>query len=157
MTELEHQLGELLKMHKLTLATAESCTGGLIANRITNIPGSSDYFERGIITYSNESKIELLKVSRETIEKYGAVSSETAEAMAKGVLSLANTDLGLGVTGIAGPSGGTTEKPVGLVYIALASDRGVIHKKFNFTGNRLEIKQQTAEAGLKIIIEFLKG
>lgn len=157
MTELEHQLGELLKMHKLTLATAESCTGGLIVNRITNVPGSSEYFERGIITYSNESKIELLKVSRETIEQHGAVSSKTAEAMAKGIKNLAHTDLGLGVTGIAGPSGGTPEKPVGLVHIALASNRGVIHKKFNFTGTRLEIKQQTAEAGLKIIIDYLKG
>jgi len=144
-------------MQKLTLATAESCTGGLIASRITNIPGSSEYFERGLITYSNKSKIELLKVAPEIIEEFGAVSSETAEAMAKGIKDLANTDLGLGVTGIAGPSGGTTEKPVGLVYIALASDRGVINRKFNFTGGRLEIKQQTAEAGLKIIVDYLKG
>ena len=156
MTGLEAEIGELLILRKLTLATAESCTGGLIANRITNISGSSVYFERGVITYSNNSKIELLKVPRETLEKFGAVSAETARAMASRVRELAKTDLGLGVTGIAGPTGGTPEKPVGLVFIALANAKNVEDHEFKFQGNRIEVKQQTSDAALKIIINYLK-
>jgi nicotinamide-nucleotide amidase len=156
MVDLEEELGDLLKAQKLTLATAESCTGGLIANMITNIPGSSQYFERGVISYSNQSKIELLNVPENTLINHGAVSSDTAVAMAEGIRSVAKTDLGLGVTGIAGPTGGTTEKPVGLVYIALASEINVKHFKFNFQGTRLEIKQQTAIKALEILIEHLK-
>jgi nicotinamide-nucleotide amidase len=110
MGKIEIELGELLIKRNLTLATAESCTGGLIADMITNVSGSSRYFERGVVTYSNESKIELLKVPLETIEKFGAVSEESATAMATGIKGLAGTDLGLAVTGIAGPSGGTPEK-----------------------------------------------
>jgi PncC family amidohydrolase len=155
MSELEVGLGELLISQNLTIATAESCTGGLIANRITNVSGSSRYFERGVISYSNESKVELLNVPVETLERFGAVSEETAQAMAKGIRSLARTDLGLAVTGIAGPTGGTTEKPVGLVFIALADENNVEVKKFQFNGNRTNIKMQTAKASLKFTIDFL--
>ncbi|MCK5560726.1 MAG: CinA family protein [Thermoplasmata archaeon] len=155
MGKIEIELGELLIKRNLTLATAESCTGGFIADMITNVSGSSRYFERGVITYSNESKIELLKVPVETIEKFGAVSEESATAMATGIKELARTDLGLAVTGIAGPSGGTPEKPVGLLYIALASENKVEAFKFNFHGTRLEIKQQTANTALEIVINHL--
>lgn len=156
MGKIEIELGELLIKRNLTLATAESCTGGLIADMITNVSGSSRYFERGVITYSNESKIELLKVPFETIENYGSVSEESATAMATGIKELAGTNLGLAVTGIAGPSGGTPEKPVGLVYIALASENKVEAFKFNFQGTRLEIKLQTANTALEILINHLK-
>ena len=154
---LEKNIGELLTHLGLTLATAESCSGGLIANRITNIPGSSNYFERGLITYSNEAKIELLNVPAEVIDRFGAVSPETGEAMAKGIRDLAKSTLGLGVTGIAGPTGGTLEKPVGLVYIVLATPEGVVVHENRFKGTRLEIKHQTSEAALKIIFEYLKN
>jgi nicotinamide-nucleotide amidase len=157
MTELEVILGELLISRNLTLAIAESCTGGLIANRVTNVSGSSKYFELGVVSYSNDSKIELLNVPLKIIESFGAVSSETAIAMATGVKELAKSNLGLGVTGIAGPTGGTTEKPVGLVFIALTTEETVNSHKFNFSGSRLEIKTQTADAGLKIVIDHLES
>jgi nicotinamide-nucleotide amidase len=157
MNGLEFEVGSELNIRNLNLATAESCTGGLIANRITNIPGSSKYFERGVVTYSNRSKIELLGVTEKTIEKYGAVSEQTASAMAIRIKELASTDLGLGVTGIAGPSGGTQEKPVGLVYIGLADAINVNVFEFRFNGSRLEIKQQTADAALRIIMDYLNS
>ena len=108
---------------KLTIAVAESCTGGLITNRLTDVSGSSDYLERGLVTYSNAAKISMLGVPAEIIEKHGAVSEETARLMAEGVRKLAGTDLGLSSTGIAGPTGGSKEKPVGTVYIALADSQ----------------------------------
>ncbi len=157
MLELEKEVGELLNKQNFTLATAESCTGGLIAHRLTNVPGSSIYFECGVVTYSNESKIELLNVHLESIERFGAVSAEVAEAMAKGVRDLAKTTLGLGVTGIAGPSGSTSEKPVGLVYIGLAKPENVEVHEHRFTGTRLEIKKQSAETALGIILDHLKS
>ena len=155
MSELEQELGEVLIARHLTIATAESCTGGLISNRITNISGSSNYFERGVITYSNRAKIELLNVPSVTIEQFGAVSPETATAMAVGVKELAHTDIGLGVTGIAGPTGGTPEKPVGLVYIGIFGNNKKETHEFNFKGSRIEIKNQTADAALKIILGFV--
>ena len=154
--DLESIIGELLSEKNLTIATAESCTGGLIANRLTNVSGSSRYFERGVISYSNESKIELLNVPIKVIETSGAVSEPTARAMAIGIKELSKTDLGLGVTGIAGPTGGSADKPVGLVYIGFATDDGVEVQKFNFSGNRIEIKQQTADASLDMILNWLK-
>ena len=153
---LEEELGKLLKSHNLTIATAESCTGGLIANRITNIPGCSKYFERGVISYSNRSKTELLEIPIKTLEQFGAVSSETARAMAIGIRRIAKTDLGLAVTGIAGPSGGTPEKPVGLVYIALALEDKVEAHDFRFSGSRIEIKHQTTYASLGVVVEYLR-
>ena len=157
MTNFEEELGKLLVENKLKVATAESCTGGLIANRITNVSGSSEYFHMGVVTYSNSAKINLLNIPIDVIEKYGAVSEQTAIAMANGIKNLATTDFGLGVTGIAGPTGGSPEKPVGLVYIALAVDAEVIYKKFNFSGTRLEIKQQTSDTALNMIIDYIKN
>lgn len=145
---LEDIVGALLTQRTLTLAVAESCTGGLIGSRITNIAGSSDYFERGVITYSNASKTDLLGVPAELIAARGAVSPEVAEAMAKGIRERAGTDLGLSVTGIAGPGGGTPEKPVGLVYIALATRDAVKAQEHRFLGTRDQIRQRTAQAAL---------
>jgi PncC family amidohydrolase len=155
--DLEIELGKVLKQKNLTIATAESCTGGLIANRITNIPGSSEYFDRGVVTYSNQSKIDILGVSAEIIDKFGAVSQETAKAMAESIKRIGKTDIGLAVTGIAGPSGGTPEKPVGLVYVGLAMVDSVKVFKFNFTGARLEIKRKTADEAIKAVINLLGG
>jgi PncC family amidohydrolase len=157
MVGLEAELGEALISSKVTISTAESCTGGLIAYRLTNVSGSSEYFKLGIITYSNQSKSKILKVPAETIERSGAVSEDTAKAMAEGIRELANTDLGLGVTGIAGPTGGTPDKPVGLVYIGLASAKNTEVHKFNFKGSRIDIKQQTSDEALKIILKFLEN
>ena len=148
---LEEIIGRLLRNRGWRLSTAESCTGGLIAHRITNISGSSEYFDGGVVTYSNEAKIDLLKVPAETIKTHGAVSSQTAMAMAEGIRRLRNTEVGLGVTGIAGPTGGTEAKPVGLVYIALASQVSVECKEFSFRGDREAIKWQGSQAALEMI------
>ena len=148
---LEEVIGRLLRDRGWRIATAESCTGGLIAHRITNVAGSSDYFESGVISYSNESKMELLKVPEGIIHAYGAVSRQTAIAMAEGIRRLRNTDMGLGVTGIAGPAGGTAEKPVGLVYIALSSEIRVECSELRFGGEREAIKLRMSEAALEMI------
>jgi nicotinamide-nucleotide amidase len=140
---------------KLTLATAESCTGGLLAHYLTNVPGSSDYFLEGLITYSNRSKINLLGIKPAIIREYGAVSEETARSMAENVRRQADTDLALAVTGIAGPSGGSDPKPVGLVYIALASPDGVSCRRFNFLGKRENIKERAAIASLNMLRLYL--
>ena len=145
-------LTELLKDKKLIIATAESATGGLVANSLTNISGSSDYFDRGLVTYSNKAKIELLDVSKKTLDKYGAVSSEIAEEMAKGVRKKSRVDIGVSTTGIAGPTGGTKEKPVGTVYIGFSSNEKIISKKFQFKGSRLENKENFCKAALKMIL-----
>lgn len=149
---LEVALGEALREKKATVAVAESCTGGLISHRITNVPGCSGYFERGIVTYSNKAKVDHLGVSEEILQKCGAVSSETAMAMAGGIRKVANTTFGLAVTGIAGPGGGTTEKPVGLVYIAIAGPNGIEVTGSRFDGDRVEIKEKTANAALAWLI-----
>ena len=148
---LEEVIGRLLRSRGWRIATAESCTGGLIAHRITNVAGSSDYFDSGVVSYSNEAKMELLKVPEEVINAYGAVSSQTAIAMAEGIRRLRNTNMGLGVTGIAGPTGGTATKPVGLVYIALSSEIRVECNEFRFEGEREAIKLKTSEAALEMI------
>lgn len=145
---LEQIVGQMLRKNKATLAVAESCTGGLIAHRLTQIPGSSDYFERGIVAYSNQAKIEILKVPANIINKNGAVSAPVAEKMAAGVREISNTTLGLGVTGIAGPAGGSAEKPVGTVFIALAAPEGVVSKKYNLAGDREQIKILSAQIAL---------
>ena len=152
---LEFEIGTLLTEHSLTLAIAESCTGGMIANLITNVPGSSKYFERGIISYSNKSKIELLNVPKTVLEKHGAVSEQTASAMANGIRTQANTDLGLAVTGIVGPTGGSPTKPVGLVYIGFTTTEGVKVFMHQFNGSRMDIKKQTSQAALKVILDYL--
>lgn len=153
--ELEEVVGKLLRLNKKTLAVAESCTGGLIGHRLTDVPGSSDYFLQGVVAYSNEAKINALGVSPALIEKYGAVSSQVVEAMAQGIREKARSSLGLAVTGIAGPSGGTPEKPVGLVYIALAWDKGVEFIKNLFLGNRDNIKYQSSQKALDMVRRHL--
>ncbi len=134
---------------------AESCTGGLIGHRLTDIPGSSDYFLQGVVAYSNKAKINALGVSPALIEKHGAVSAQVAEAMSQRIREKAQSSLGIGVTGIAGPSGGTTEKPVGLVYISLAWDKGSESVKNLFLGNRDKIKYQSSQKALDMVRRYL--
>jgi len=139
----------------LKIATAESCTGGFIAHTFTNISGSSDYFERGFVTYSNDSKMELLGVSSNVLKEYGAVSKSVAEAMAVGARKNSKADVGISTTGIAGPTGGTAEKPVGLVYIAVSNAEKTIVKKFNFKGNRLENKYSSCNAAIEMLHDLI--
>lgn len=148
---LEEVVGRRLIKKRMTLSIAESCTGGLISNRITDVSGSSKYFDRGIVTYSNESKIKELDVDKKLIEKYGAVSQPLALAMAKGMLKKSGSDIALAVTGIAGPTGGTKRKPVGLVYIALATKKKARCIEYHFVGSRAEIKYQAASAALDFL------
>jgi nicotinamide-nucleotide amidase len=149
--ELEQVLGRMLTERKLTIAVAESCTGGLITDKITDVPASSNYFERGIISYSNQSKIDNLRVPKELIETYGAVSSEVAKAMAEGVRQLAGTDIGISSTGIAGPTGGSAEKPVGLVWIGYSDRNETLAVKFNFGDDRRRVKERAAQAALELV------
>jgi nicotinamide-nucleotide amidase len=152
---LEKQVGEALRGKKLRLSVAESCTGGLISHKITNIPGSSDYFDQAVIVYSNTSKMQLLEVPKLIIESFGAVSRETARAMAEGIRKTSKSDLGLASTGIAGPGGYTPQKPVGLVYIGLASNKPTMVKEFRFEGSRNEIKEKAASEALRMLLEVL--
>ena len=146
------QLADGLCSRGWMMATAESCTGGLIAHKLTNIAGSSAYMERGVVAYSNDAKMSLLDVSPNIIERHGAVSAETAVAMAEGIRWLSQTTYGVAVTGIAGPGGATPEKPVGLVFIAVASEqRGTQWRKCQFPGDRLEVKTRTAQTALDIL------
>ncbi len=150
--EMEEIVVRLLIEKGAKLAVAESCTGGLISKRLTDVSGSSACFDRGIVSYSNEAKVQMLKVSSKLIEEYGAVSSQAAMAMAESVRRISNTELGIGVTGIAGPTGGTPEKPVGLVYIAI-SEKGkeTRCKGYNFAGNRGMIRMKASQFALNII------
>jgi len=152
---LEEAVGKLLSDKGKTIAVAESCTGGLIGAKFTNTSGSSKYFERGVVTYSNQAKIELLGIPKEIIDKYGAVSEQTAILMAEGVRKLAKTDYGLSSTGIAGPTGGTPEKPVGLVYIGFACENDSFAQKFRFGGDRITNRERAAQAALNIVRLFL--
>ena len=148
---MEEIVGLRLAVNGFTLAVAESCTGGLIAERLTEVPGSSNYFREGVVTYSNEAKVRLLGVPADLIGEYGAVSAPVAEAMAEGVRERAETDFGLAVTGIAGPSGGTEDKPVGLVYIALADDAHTEHRKLLLPGDRQLIRWRASQAALDLL------
>ncbi len=145
---LEEVVGRLLRLQGKTLAAAESCSGGLICHRLTNISGSSDFFQGGVVTYSNQAKMDLLAVPPATLEQHGAVSPDTARAMAQGVQKLFHADYGLAVTGIAGPTGGSPEKPVGLVYMGLATPGGVETRRHQFPGDREMVKVLTAETAL---------
>lgn len=149
--ELEEVLGRILTEKKLTIAVAESCTGGYILNKLTNVSGSSAYVERGVVTYSNRSKIEELGVPEELIKAHGAVSKEVAEAMAAGIRRAAGTDIGLSTTGVAGPTGGTEEKPVGLVWIGYASADGAQAVEHRFGGSRLLIKERASQAAMEMV------
>lgn len=153
---IEFQICEALRAMNQTLATAESCTGGLISHRLTNVPGASEYFSGGVVTYSNDAKMSLLDVSDTSLWEYGAVSELVAREMAEGVRRKFDTDIGLSVTGIAGPTGGTSDKPVGLVFVALATDNHTKIVRNEFDGNREEIKEKTAAKALSMIMEYLK-
>jgi nicotinamide-nucleotide amidase len=153
--EVLNKVSDELKKHHLTLATAESCTGGLLAHLLTNITGSSEYFERGVISYSNKSKIELLGVPEKLLTNFGAVSEQIARAMAEGIRKRAKVDLGVSTTGIAGPTGGTKDKPVGLVYAGIATRNDVMVKRFLFSGDRLQNKEQACDAALSFLLETL--
>lgn len=149
------QIARLLRERKWWIATAESCTGGLLAHTLTNLPGSSTYFKGGVVSYSNEVKVKVLGVKQETLERYGAVSEQTAREMAEGVRCLMEVDVAVATTGIAGPGGGTPEKPVGLVYIGLAIPEGVEVRRCLFTGDRLHNKEQFCDAALNMVLEYL--
>ena len=146
-----------LKGKGLSIAVAESCTGGLIGQRLTSVPGSSAYFDRGVVPYSDRAKVDLLKVPEALIRAKGAVSGEVAQAMAEGVRELSGADLGLAVMGIAGPTGGTKEKPVGLVYLALADKRTAIVRSHLFSGDRDGIRCRASQAALDLLRRYLSG
>ena len=155
--QLEVVVGRLLMEREFKIATAESCTGGLVGNMLTNVSGSSKYFERGVICYSNAAKVEILKVNEDTLAEHGAVSMEVAMQMAEGVKSTSGADIGLSTTGIMGPTGATTDKPVGLVYIGYCDDKVCTARKFNFGDDRLLNKQRTAQAALDFVRRQLLG
>jgi nicotinamide-nucleotide amidase len=154
---MEAVVGELLREQEMTLSVAESCTGGLIGHRLTSISGSSLYFERGLIVYSNRSKVEMLGVRQQTIDSYGAVSDQTVREMAEGVKKTAKTDMGLAATGIAGPLGGTEDKPVGTVFIGLSVHGKVFSGHYRFSGDRDKVKLNAAEMALDWVRRYLNG
>ncbi len=154
---LEAAVGRMLAARGLTIATAESCTGGLIAHRLTNVAGSSDYLLGGAVTYSNGAKQNLLGVPAETLVTHGAVSAETALAMARGARRLFGVDIAVSVTGIAGPSGGTPQKPVGLTFIGLAADGYETVERHVWTHDRVGNKEASAEAVLKLVRRYLEA
>jgi len=154
---LEAIIGGMLRSAGLTLAVAESCTGGLIGHRITNVPGSSDYFLAGLTTYRNESKAKLIHVPEETLAAHGAVSAKTAAAMAEGVRRATGADIGLSSTGIAGPTGGTPTKPVGLVYLGRSDKSETMTEELRLRGDRLMIKERAAQLALFLLYRGLKA
>ncbi len=153
----EEKLVRLLRERGLTVTTAESCTGGMIAGRIVDVPGASWVLNQGLVTYSNEAKMRLLGVKEATLAAHGAVSSQTAEEMALGALASASADLALSSTGIAGPDGGTPEKPVGLVYLGCACRGKVYIKKNLFAGSRAEIREAAVNASIMLALSVLEG
>ncbi len=154
---MEQVVGEALLSKEKTLAVAESCTGGLIGNRLTDVPGSSHYYNGGVVSYTNRAKMDLLGVSAGTIQAHGAVSAQTAQEMALGVRTALHADLGLAVTGIAGPDGGSRDKPVGTVHIALASQKETFTEKYRFWGKRKQIKLNSAMMALDWVRRYLDG
>jgi len=154
---IEIQVGRLLRERGLKLALAESCTGGLLASRVTDVPGSSVYFLGGIVAYAYDAKADLLGVAWDTLNTRGAVSRETVLEMAQGVRSRMRADLALSVSGIAGPDGGTPEKPVGTTWIGLAAEDGAWAKIFQFAGDREGNKMSAADAALSLLLDYLQG
>jgi PncC family amidohydrolase len=154
-TPLENTVGELLRRRGLRLAVAESCTGGLVSHLITNVPGSSTYFMGGVIAYAYEAKVRLLGVSWRTLEKYGAVSQETVLEMASGARKALAADVGIAISGIAGPGGGTPEKPVGLTWIGLSTEGGDEAYSYIWEGNRLAVKEKSARQALRLLKDYL--
>ncbi|NJD91916.1 MAG: CinA family protein [Geobacter sp.] len=156
MKTLNNQVAELLRASGLTLGVAESCSGGLLAKRLTDISGSSDYFLLGTVTYSNSAKENVLQVPGEILATHGAVSAETAAEMARGIRRLAGSDIGLATTGIAGPGGGTPAKPVGTVYISIADSKGCETLRFRFNGDRTQVRLKTVEMALNLLKDRLE-
>jgi len=156
MDALIQKLFVLLDKHQFKIATAESCTGGMIAAAITEIAGSSTYFDRGFVTYSNEAKIEMLDVQPMTLDRFGAVSEQTARLMARGTYAHSLADITVSVTGVAGPGGGTDDKPVGLVYIGLSTDDHAEVHKYIFDGDRASVRVQTMENAIQHVIDYLE-
>ncbi len=152
---VEARIGERLEELSLTVSVAESCTGGLVGSRLTDIAGSSHYFIGGIIAYSNDAKIKFLDVRRETLAEHGAVSEPTAREMAEGVRKCFGSDIGLSVTGIAGPGGGTKDKPVGLMWLGLAADGTTQSRSIRLMGDRLQNKAGAAEAMLELLMGYI--
>lgn len=153
----EEILFEHMQARKLTLVTAESCTGGLVSDRITNVSGSSGYFPGGIVAYSYEAKVNLLGVSWDTLNTHGAVSEETVLEMARGARKLFKSNIAVSVSGIAGPTGGTPEKPVGLTWFGLSTDSGEWARHFTWEGGRIENKHHSSEAALQFVLDYLDG
>lgn len=153
---VERIVGRLLKIKGLTLAVAESCTGGLVGDRITNVPGSSNYFRGGVIAYSDDAKKKLLGVSGRTLQKWGAVSEQTVSEMAAGVSSRLGADVGVSVSGIAAPGGGSGVKPVGLVYICVKTGTTLAVERHRFRGGRRAVKEQSAAAALELCRRVLE-
>jgi nicotinamide-nucleotide amidase len=154
--KLEKLIGDQLRERGWTLSIAESCTGGLICDRITDVSGSSDYFMGGMVNYSNKSKAKHLGIPLDEIKKYGAVSPQVAKKMAQGVRKTFNTTFGLSTTGVAGPTGGTKRSPVGRVFIGIAEGNRAWVKKENFKGSRRDIKRQAAKSSLELLHKMLK-
>ena len=154
---LELRIGNILNEKRLSLSTAESCTGGLVASRITDVSGSSTYFLGGIVSYSNEAKVSLLGVSWDTLNHKGAVSKETVIEMARGARRVFNADIAVSISGIAGPGGGTPDKPVGTVWVGLATPSGEEARHFVWDGDRIRNKQLSSEAALQFILDYLEG
>jgi len=154
---LETEAGIILHQRGLRLALAESCTGGLLGSRITDVPGSSEYFMGSIVAYSYEAKVSLLGVSWDTLNAYGAVSRETVLEMARSARRMLDADIAASVSGIAGPGGGTLDKPVGTTWIALVAPDGEWAREFHFAGNREQNKTSAADAALEMLLEYLQG
>ncbi len=154
---LEAVVGDLLRRARWTVAAAESCTGGLLMSRLTAVPGSSAYVDRGLVCYSNQAKVDWLGVPQTIIDEHGAVSESVARAMAEGVRGRASTNVGIGITGIAGPDGGTAEKPVGTVAIAVVTDGGADVRTFAFIGNREQVNYQSTQAAMNMLRLMLLG
>ncbi len=150
------ELIDLLVKEDLTIATAESCTGGLVADALVSVPGASEVFYEGIVSYSNGAKVNRLKVNEKTLREYGAVSAATAKEMAEGLLSQ-NVDIAISTTGIAGPGGGSVDKPVGLVYIGVASPAGTQVEEFRFQGDRASIRSQAKSNALDMALKYIKS
>ncbi len=154
---LEARVGQRLRSAGLTIATAESSTGGLIAKRLTDIPGSSAYLIGGVIAYANRAKRRLLSLDEQMLVEQGAVSETVAREMAIGARTLFGVDLAISVTGIAGPDGATATKPVGLTFVALSTPRGVWVRRFVFEGDRLQNREQSADAAFQMVLDYLDG
>ena len=149
------EIGALLTEKNFTIACAESCTGGLLTSKLTDVAGSSAYVKGAVVSYSNEIKNSILHVKEETLKNFGAVSEQTAKEMAANIRQIFNTNIGVSITGIAGPSGGNSEKPVGTVYIGVSDSNGEKIQRFQFGGTRTEIKEKSVESALKMIKDYL--